>query len=86
MVLFTSQINAEKRKIFCFDTDLHLVFFTGSSAQHKAEVTERTEYGGGEEKIHKSCVRSEFFWVAILKSLTNNQCSSADVRAANLAE
>lgn len=29
------------------DTELHFVFVTGSSAQHKAELTGRSEYGGG---------------------------------------
>lgn len=32
------------------DTDLYFLFFTGSSAQHKAELTERAGYGGGETK------------------------------------
>ncbi len=45
-------------KLMLKKKDLHFVFFTGSSAQHKAEVTERTEYGGGETKyvsILKMC-------------------------------
>lgn len=45
----------EKEKIFCFD--LNFVFFAGSRAQHKAETTERPEYGGGVTKhFQQTCL------------------------------
>lgn len=41
-----AKVKLMMKHFFCFD--LHFVSFTGSSAQHEAAVTERTEYGGGE--------------------------------------
>lgn len=44
-----------KHKSFCFD--LLFVSFTGSSTQHEAAATDRTEYGGGETKqVQQTCL------------------------------